>query len=307
MAASSDTKRKLGSDKLKLLDRAAENKSLTAADWRILVKCVGWTGPKGSFSKPVSYIAKASHASKATVKRAMVRMGETGFIERIGRHNDIGNAANEYRLCFTPHKAAQAIARESRRSKRDKKRAPKSRAGGRKDAPSGGAAVHPLGAQGCDTYSPYSSPISSLDADGAARSPNGGSVQRDGFSISRNIGDILSRPVPSTEDGTHSRASGDGNNGANSGNAEEVERTIGKQGDGVADEHEAIRATIQTAETERKKRNDAAARLNRFMLPDHADKYLALPAAEFNAALEAEMRGEGTGVEMLRECLEALP
>lgn len=96
------------------------------------------------------------------------------------------------------------------------------------------------------------------------------------------------------------------NEGANLGNIEAVERRKCKQGDGVADEHEAIRATIQTAETERKKRNDAAARLNRFMLPAHADKYLALPAAEFDAALQAEMQDEGTGIEMLRECLEAL-
>ncbi len=96
------------------------------------------------------------------------------------------------------------------------------------------------------------------------------------------------------------------NEGANLGNIEAVEGPKCKQGDGVVDEREAIRATIRTAETERIKRNAAAERLNRFLMADHADKYLDLPRDEFTAALEAEMKGEGTGIEMLRECLEAL-
>ena len=97
------------------------------------------------------------------------------------------------------------------------------------------------------------------------------------------------------------------NEGANLGSVEAVERPKCKQGDGVVDEREAIRATIRTAEKEDKKRNGAAERLHRFLIADHADKYVALPAAEFNAALDAEMQDEGTGIEMLRECLEAMP
>ena len=41
------------------------------------------------------------------------------------------------------------------------------------------------------------------------------------------------------------------------------------------------------------------------MYADHADKYLGLPPAEFDAALEAEMGAEGVGIEMLRKCLVA--
>jgi len=96
------------------------------------------------------------------------------------------------------------------------------------------------------------------------------------------------------------------NNCANFGNIEAVERPKCKQGVGVVDEREAIRATIRSAETEGKKRNAAAERLNRCLMADHADKYLGLPQDEFTAALEAEMQEEGTGIEMLRECLEAL-
>ena len=95
------------------------------------------------------------------------------------------------------------------------------------------------------------------------------------------------------------------NGSADRGNAEAVERTIGKQGNGGAGEHEAIRATIRRAETEQKKRIEAAARLNLFMYANYADKFLDLPKAEFDAALEAEMGAEGTGVEMLRKCLVA--
>ncbi len=187
---------KLGSQKLRLLERAAEDETLTESDLRILIKCASWTGPKGSFSKSVSYIAKACGVDRSTVIRSLARLGEQGLIERIGRHNDIGNAANEYRLCFTPQKAVQAIAREARRSQRDKKRAPKNRAGGRTDATSGVAPMHPLGSQVCDTIYPYPSPSSSLNANGASRAPDGGSDQRVGFSGGRNIGDVLSRPLP---------------------------------------------------------------------------------------------------------------
>ena len=96
------------------------------------------------------------------------------------------------------------------------------------------------------------------------------------------------------------------NEGANLRSVEAVEGPKCKQGDGAVGEREAIRATIRMAETEQKKRNGAAERLNRFMYADHADKYLDLPQDEFTAALEAEMKGEGTGVQMLRESLEDL-
>ena len=105
----------------------------------------------------------------------------------------------------------RAMAREAKRSEIDKKRAPKKHAGGRRDAPSGGAPVHPLGAQGCDTYYPFSSPTSSLNANGASRSPNRGSGQRVGLSVGRNIGDILSGPFPRTTDEMHSGGIGNGN------------------------------------------------------------------------------------------------
>lgn len=195
---------KLGSQKLRLLERAAEDKTLTESDLRILIKCASWTGPKGSFSKSVSDIAKACGVDRSTVIRSLARLGEQGLIERIGRHNDIGNAANEYRLCFTPQKAVQAIAREARRSQRDKKRAPKNRAGGRTDATSGVAPMHPLGSQGCDTIYPYPSPSSSLNANGASRSANGGGGSHVGLSGARNIGDVLSKSFPGTADETHS-------------------------------------------------------------------------------------------------------
>jgi len=214
MADSVGAKRHLGSQKLRLLDRAAEDETLTAADLRILIKCVGWTGPKGRFSKSVSDIAKACGVDRSTVIRSLARLGEQGLIERIGRHNDIGNAANEYRLCFTPQKAVQAIAREARRSQRDKKRAPKNRAGGRTDATSAVAPMHPLGSQGCDTIYPYPSPSSSLNANGASRPPNGGGGQRVGLLDGRNVGDVLSRSSPGTTAEMHSgNRDGNGLNG----------------------------------------------------------------------------------------------
>ena len=78
------------------------------------------------------------------------------------------------------------------------------------DAASGAAPTPPLGPRGCDTFSPYSFPSSSLNASGASRPPNGGSDQRVGLSDGRNVGDVLSKSFPRTTTELHS-GNGDGN------------------------------------------------------------------------------------------------
>ena len=199
---------KLGGQKLRLLDRVAEDETLTETDLRILIKFVGWTGLNGRFSKSVAYIAGALHVDRSTVQRSIARLCK--YIERIGRHNGTGNAANEYRMCFTPQKAVKSIAREAQRSQRDKKRATRKHAGGRTDAAPGAAPTPPQGPRGCDTFLPYSFPSSSLNGSGASRPPNGGSDQRVGLSDGRNVGDVLSKSFPRTTTELHS-GNGDGN------------------------------------------------------------------------------------------------
>ena len=122
---SSEGRRSVASAKLRLIQRAGSDSKLTAAAHQILGQMVNWADVNGLISKKsVNYIAAAVNRSRATMIRAISQLCERGYLERIGRHNDIGNAPNDYRLCFDTKAMLRANAREMKRRQRDKKRSP---------------------------------------------------------------------------------------------------------------------------------------------------------------------------------------
>ena len=302
-------RRNAASAKLKLIKRGGSDPKLSAAAHQVLSLMVNWADVDGRVSnKSINFIAADVDRNRATVIRAVAQLCERGFLERIGQHNDIGNAPNNYWLCFDINKALRANARENDRRQRDKKRAPHHRKTPHPPISPACGAVHssnsglhatlkvaqerPSESHHCDTNIPYSSPSLPYCEDHAVgKARNSSEPLNGGLTGCRAIGAILSRSFSSPPDGSHSR------------NADERdERSMGNpKAPTPQEDHKASFTRTEAAQRAQIHFLGCQARVNR-AIAEH-DAWELISIEDLNAAFKAEIEAKGTGVSRIRDIL----